>query len=545
MRAALAALIVLLAAPATEARVASYGGTVFPVPPPHDVQATKSVALRSTYPHNPIAQNVTVGGTYRQFFEASATGTIYAISVCYQNISSDPSTTEADGLGPMDGVTATLETSSGGAGIYPLSQIVKIRQFIFDGQLAMANPAINGGVICSKMLPTELKPGQGFYIRTYAPPGRAYASWQGLSGQNTEYANNGVFSAIVNGAVGDGATTTFTGVISQAGMALNSSLNVVLPLVPRTLHMTAGTLILDDDGAGGWVGNGTGTVDYVTGAFSVTAAVAPGNGATFVVSGYGRAGTPAPDDTNVTLPAGFIQPLFVSYVPQYLPTLAPVAILGQVDAAAPPQHTLCVVGDSIVSAIGNAPIDKAYPEYMSNNLGIIRVGQGGETAAQFAVNNFRRMKVLTGRCDKVYVNYGSNDVTHQDPLATIQANLLSTWSQLAAILPNGINGITQQTITPYTTSNVVNTPISAGWLVVRNQLNAWICTQIGVTIGAIVDVNEVLENTPGSCAGNGDGLWKSLSYTSDGRHWSIQAQRTLIPGVYGPSGTNPAPVFAP
>jgi len=62
---------------------------------------------------------------------------------------------------------------------------------------------------------------------------------------------------------------------------------------------------------------------------------------------------------------------------------------------------------------------------------------------------------------------------------------------------------------------------------------------------AVLDVNLAMELNPNSCTGAGDGKWFSLTYTSDGRHETNLAQKTILPARFSPTGTNPAAVFAP
>jgi len=70
-----------------------------------------------------------------------------------------------------------------------------------------------------------------------------------------------------NLGTGNGTTTSFTGTLSY------------LPIRPNSLTVTAGAVTGSDDGAGNIVGNGvSGTVDYNTGAITVTFTTAPATG---------------------------------------------------------------------------------------------------------------------------------------------------------------------------------------------------------------------------------------------------------------------------
>lgn len=65
---------------------------------------------------------------------------------------------------------------------------------------------------------------------------------------------------------GDGVATTFSGTLAQPQVQTGS------------LAITAGGQSVTDDGAGSLTGSGSGTINYVTGAYSVTFNAAPGTG---------------------------------------------------------------------------------------------------------------------------------------------------------------------------------------------------------------------------------------------------------------------------
>jgi hypothetical protein len=64
-------------------------------------------------------------------------------------------------------------------------------------------------------------------------------------------------------ATGDGSTTNFTGNLQNP------------PVIIGTLFITDSVQVLQDDGSGTFTGDGTGTIDYVTGAYNVTFTTAP------------------------------------------------------------------------------------------------------------------------------------------------------------------------------------------------------------------------------------------------------------------------------
>lgn len=454
----------------------------------------------------------------------------------------------------MAGLTSSIEYNTSSPPPFDVQATPKIQGFTFNlGSRPIPALDVAGGLICSDPYWHDFTPGQWIEIRTYAPPGVAYATYQGLLGGNFEYTNSGGFIVINTVLAGDGVTTVFNGSITQATSVGNPALAVNLPLRANTLNIAVGSSIISDDGAGNWVNStGTaltaGTVNYATGAISLTFNVAPSNAATFLEYGLSLGSSTAPDDTLTPHPPTFFTRAGSSFIPTGVPTVGPAMILGYVDASAPTQHTLCDSGDSISSSIGNTE-NKNYAEYMSNSLGIVRVGQGGERAADWAAleGRKRRMNMLiAAHCTKMLTAYGHNDVTQLYTLSQIQANLLAVWASLAAIMPNGFADITQTTITPYT--DLSNVPINPAWLVTRNQLNAWICSMIGQPNGpgALLDLNLVVELTPASCAGAGDGKWANLAgMSADGRHMNHTTQAVTIPARFSPTGTNPHAIFAP
>lgn len=64
-------------------------------------------------------------------------------------------------------------------------------------------------------------------------------------------------------ATGDGSTTTFSGGLQNP------------PVIMGTLYITDGSQVLQDQGNGILTGNGAGTINYITGAFTVTFTLAP------------------------------------------------------------------------------------------------------------------------------------------------------------------------------------------------------------------------------------------------------------------------------
>jgi hypothetical protein len=121
--------------------------------------------------------------------------------------------------------------------------------------------------------------------------------------------------AVDNVATGDGLTVTFSGGVQNP------------PLIMGSLFITDGFQVLQDQGDGTLTGNGSGTINYVTGAFSVTFNTAPPASATIYAKYIGYVGnrpqgvlffqntftfSPVPDQAYQILMQGFIVPTLLS-----------------------------------------------------------------------------------------------------------------------------------------------------------------------------------------------------------------------------------------
>jgi len=94
----------------------------------------------------------------------------------------------------------------------------------------------------------------GFPIEWYISPDLFYQDWP-------QQENKSVV------ATGDGTTASF-------------SFNIpAFPIIPGSLYVTDGTQVAQDDGSGGFLAPDSGTIDYLTGAVSVTFSVAPASNA--------------------------------------------------------------------------------------------------------------------------------------------------------------------------------------------------------------------------------------------------------------------------
>ena len=130
--------------------------------------------------------------------------------------------------------------------------------------------------------------------------------------------------AVDNIATGDGITNNFSGGLQSP------------PLIIGTLFITSDDTTglqyqLTDDGAGGLVGNGSGSINYLTGAYTnVTFTAPPASSAVIYAKYQGYSGNrpqgvlffqntftmrPVPDQSYAILMQGFIQPTTLSNEP--------------------------------------------------------------------------------------------------------------------------------------------------------------------------------------------------------------------------------------
>lgn len=139
----------------------------------------------------------------------------------------------------------------------------------------------------------------GFPLVFYQDPDVFYQDWP------QQYAVNNI-------ATGDGITSIFTGGLQNP------------PIIIGTVFITDGTQVVQDQGNGTLTGNGTGTINYTTGAFSVTFTNPPAATSTIYAKYQGYVGNrpqgvlfyqnkftfrPVPDQVYQIRMEGYIQPV--------------------------------------------------------------------------------------------------------------------------------------------------------------------------------------------------------------------------------------------
>lgn len=138
----------------------------------------------------------------------------------------------------------------------------------------------------------------------------------------------------------------------------------------------------------------------------------------------------------------------------------PVAILGILAAGVSDPKTVLIVGDSKAYGSGNTTQDQSYLVQACQNAALawVNIARASELASGFSGTARRQRMPLAAGCSHAIVEYGINDINGGATLATVQASLLSIWTDLAARRLR----VYQTTVEPVTTS-------TDGWLTTANQ----------------------------------------------------------------------------
>lgn len=217
----------------------------------------------------------------------------------------------------------------------------------------------------------------------------------------------------------------------------------------------------------------------------------------------------------------------------------PSAIIGK---TADPIPAVALVGDSIMAGtIGDSSsattglrglFAKGLVLPDSTTLPFTLLARASEQAVFCtSVGNFRRRFNLD-YCTHAIVNYGTNDIAASATLVQIQGYLTEIWAQLKA---RNLK-VYQALILPRTTSTdgwatAVNQTPATGFAKngIRDQLNLWIRSQVGILIDGIIDLNVIAEDTTLGNRWVANGVASSI--TADGVHPNIAGAATLAPAV--------------
>lgn len=236
-----------------------------------------------------------------------------------------------------------------------------------------------------------------------------------------------------------------------------------------------------------------------------------------------------------------------------------LALIGQLPAGA---ESVVFMGDSIMFGIAEN-LDANY------NLGFLQKGLGDvyggmvpssnfgrafETLADFASSTGATHRIPTANYfNKAVCNFGTNDIPGGASLSTMQAQYLSSWAELRA----KTGYVAQVTLLPRTTSTDNwatlgnQTPVTGyGTGEIRDQLNTWFATQVGVTIDAVIDAAAYFQDPSDHTAWLTNGTANAT--TSDGLHPSDfaasigkAASTVWMEGILYPAGVAPTNTIAP
>jgi hypothetical protein len=525
--------------------------------PQQEPQPWRSIVAGASYPHLFKLERGRTPATDRHWFVGASRQAVAAVKAGFCNFGGLNMRAEQAGPHPIT-LSAALElnTRSPHAPFAATGPDIVLHPFSFAG--APSAVLAPGETLWSDPLPVTLGPSQGFYVRTrrVVPHDGACVATRFLRAELHEWTDSGWFNVRLPVAAGT----------ALASVGLGGLGDVVLPLCPGHVCLYGGPLPrpLWDDGNGRFPATAElpeAAVDYARGTLLVRLATALPPGRSLLARGFGAGG--AADDALTEAAPGGLSTKLLRGDMQALWNLSfgPAAVLGRAARAAPPLRTIGIVGDSLISAGGNAAADRSWVDYLAGPraIGTLRVSQGGERAIDFAAAHARRLAVLAGHCDAIIGGYGTNDFGRGDSLEALQAALELIWPKLAALLPQGWRALWWSTLPPCTLSPRDMQPrqpafgaatVASGRPSARNAYHHWLYRKLaeGGSIGGIVDLNAVLENQPDSSGGAGDGVWKlsggASACTADGVHLSTRAQTSLIAAVFGGDGSAPSALLS-
>ncbi|MCQ8279845.1 SGNH/GDSL hydrolase family protein [Acetobacteraceae bacterium KSS8] len=274
----------------------------------------------------------------------------------------------------------------------------------------------------------------------------------------------------------------------------------------------------------------SGSITLSTGEIKLTlsSAIAP---SAIYAAGQGLYGVTLPNETTLNNPTGF-----ASW--QTHPVYGPSVIEGTAQPGAK-AFVIATAGDSINYGVGSTYYRYSWMDIANGGrFGMIGFAQPGAHLSDCAQlsKTWRAASVLGGGVDRIESDMGINDVSGTGmTLATMQSNFRACAAYLSSFLPHGFRDLYWDTMTPYTTA--ANVPVSAagfgpgtvasGNPSLRNAWNAWLYTQVGVTIGGVIDKASCVEGHPASQSGAGDGTWANLNLTADDLHPSQLGHQTI------------------
>ncbi|EGY02275.1 prophage PSPPH04, tail fiber domain protein [Nitrospirillum viridazoti Y2] len=514
----------------------------------------RAAGIRATWPCNTAAPMGKLQATYRSLFETSGRAPFTHLRFAFQNLNST-GYTEALPPGSIT-ITASIEVNPNSLNApWAIGAVgAQLRQLTFNGQASIT--IAPGGTAWTDPIYLPMAANQLFYVRTFRQVPNLTGPWpctQWLRSSLKECSNDGYFN--VAAFTPDGTSKTYSGTISGT--------DVTLPLVPGSITIGNGGLpqFVTDNGSGAFPAiNGltAGTINYTNGAWTLTYANAPPTGSMPTFFGWGKAGVTPGDETLVASPSDVNGSFYFGF---FSPSYGPSAIQTKPLPGISRQKAILFLGDSNAAAAGNNQELVTWVEQIARQagVGVLRMGQGAETAAGFLANCIGRLALCEAGFDRVIIVHPINDLKTGASLATMQQTMIQLWSLCTALAGGDVNRVVQCALVPQVNSTADNTPynaalvgpgtVASGSPSMRNAMNYWLAQQEGLHYGTFLDVNLLVENSPGSRTGSGDGKWvNSTAYpfpaaTNDGYHFSTQFQEVVMPAFFGPGGAGASPVF--
>jgi len=425
------------------------------------LQPLREFGQRALYPGSYVGAGIHSGGrtsgTYRVWDRVNSRAGVGGEQFCFSN-----SFTGLTAFGPSGGngefaagnpitIGFSLELNTNPAatawtnnttGAYSIP-------FTFNHQHLVTIPP--NKTACTDVEYISLAPSQAFYDQTFISESIA-GFWPITSPGNTALFDGsnlgGPFPITLSG---NGTVGPYTGTFNSNG----------LPVIPGSLQILGGpiTTTATDNGSGTITGTGiaSGTVNYTTGAVSITLSSTMAAGTNISINAYGGS-QPTPDQTGTT---NFTTFEFTQSGQNG--NFGPISALGIPLKTGNSLRAIAAVGDSIVVGNCDTPTTQSWFDFSNSGvLGQSKYAISGEAAAAFADprGRYRRMGLLAGTFNRIFGDWGTNDLVAGQTLSQLWNNLFITWNALGAVAPDGPSDIWWMYLNPRTVSGTNMAPIN-------------------------------------------------------------------------------------
>lgn len=193
-----------------------------------------------------------------------------------------------------------------------------------------------------------------------------------------------------------------------------------------------------------------------------------------------------------------------------------IAVVGDMDNG----FSLGIYGDSITAGIDSYATRGIDASFGGNEIPWVNYARSFEYLQSFVNSDGAKRRALTGNHSHMLMMFGTNDLGGSFSFNTMRNWFLDAFTYLKA---QG-QYVAVCTILPRTDSNnvVVDSDYQQGG--VRDQLNAWLLTQVGVTIDEVVDVAAAIEDPMDHS------IWVSGT-TNDGTHPNEAGKVLMAPVI--------------